>query len=270
MSLKEKKITFIGAGNMAEALVKGIVNEGLCPAWNITVTDVREAQREHFEVEYGVMSSADNAAAAKGADILVLAVKPQHFQEMLGDLKISENTLVISIAAGITTEGIKKALGARPRIVRVMPNTPALIGCGAAGFCGGAMATDEDMETAAKIFSAVGVAGRVEEDQMDAVTAVSGSGPAYVFLLIEAMEQAAAELGLEKALAHDLVLSTVEGAAELCRQSGVSAAELRERVTSKGGTTAAALDVLAKNGVRESIVEAMNAAAARADELAKA
>lgn len=267
--LNGKKLTFIGAGNMAEALVKGIVNADLCPAGDITVTDPLEERQRHFETSYGTKATADNAAAASVADVLVLAVKPQVMAEALAQVRphLRVDTLIISIAAGITCARIEGSLEEGCRVVRVMPNTPSLVGMGAAGIAPGRSATGDDLELTEMLMGAVGIVVRVDEPDLDAVTALSGSGPAYVFYLMEAMLAAAEALGQDAERAKSLVYATVEGAARLVRETGLSPDELRRRVTSKGGTTQAALEVMNDRGAGEAITAGVERAAARSREL---
>lgn len=272
MKHEAHKLVFIGAGNMAEALIKGVLHKSMARPEDLAATDVNEDRLAYIQSAYGVETFTDNALGVAKADVLFLAVKPQSFPDVLADIQKHldrDKTLLISIAAGISTACIEAALGEGTRVVRVMPNTPALVGCGAAGVCGGRWAGGEDLARAEELLGAVGVTARVEEEQMDAVTAVSGSGPAYVFYLIEAMQEAARELGLNETTARRLILTTVRGAAELCETSGEPAALLRERVTSKGGTTAAALAVMHERKVGEHLVEAMRAACRRSRELAE-
>lgn len=264
----EQKIVFIGAGNMAEALVKGLCHAGVSTQ-SIRVTDLRAERLEYFKNTYNVEGSTDNRTAAAGADTIVLAVKPQHMTGALASLRgVAPDALYVSIAAGIPTARIEKELGAAPRVVRVMPNTPALVGAGVSALCAGANATAEDLDRAERLLSAVGATVRVAESQMDAVTAVSGSGPAYVFRVMEAMEEAGVELGLSGDVARELVLRTFSGASKLALESGRAPAVLREQVTSKGGTTAAALKVLDERDLMAVFSEALAAAARRARELA--
>ncbi|MBN1270168.1 MAG: pyrroline-5-carboxylate reductase [Kiritimatiellae bacterium] len=266
------KLVFLGAGNMAEALVHGIVKGKVCLPADITVTDLRRERLEHFEKTFGVRADSDSAGAAREADLLVLAVKPQSLREVLGEIKGSldrKRTCVLSIAAGITARVIESELGEGARVVRSMPNTPALVGAGVAAICGGQWAKEEDLLAAEALLGAAGLVVRVAEKDMDAVTAVSGSGPAYVFFLIEAMLEGAKRLGLEETTARSLVLATVAGAARMCSETGEDPAVLRERVTSRGGTTAAALEVLRAKGVFEAWVEAIAAAHARSRELSQ-
>jgi pyrroline-5-carboxylate reductase len=267
--LEMQKIAFIGAGNMAEALISGIIEESIWGPRNILITDIRPERLDELEDTYGVQphTAADAIAAA---DIIVLAVKPQQLPDLLQDIASEINLqeqCILSIAAGVKTVTIEDALGEGARVVRAMPNTPALVGHGAAALCGGQWAREEDLERAEIMLKAVGMVAQVDETDMDAVTAVSGSGPAYVFYLIEAMQAAAEELGLEADKARELILATVTGAAKLCEETQLSASQLRQRVTSKGGTTAAALAVLEEKGVGEILQAAIKAARDRSIEL---
>jgi len=262
------KLTFIGAGNMAEALVAGIVGKQVSPAEDLCVTDISEERLQHLSGKYGVGTSLDNPAAVAGADVVVLSVKPQIFPavwpEIAGALK--SDALVISIMAGIPSQ---KIAGGDPiRVVRVMPNTPSLVGEGAAGIAAGEFATATDLQIAEKLMGAVGVTVIVKETEIDAVTALSGSGPAYVFYLLEGMLAAADQMGLEKGISRELALATVIGAAKLMKETGEDADVLRKKVTSKGGTTEAALNTMEERGVKDSVVAALLAAQARSRELA--
>jgi pyrroline-5-carboxylate reductase len=263
------KAVFIGAGNMAEALVKGMIASGVCEADRIFVTDVRPERLAFFEKEFQVEGSGDNSSTVKNADVVVLAVKPQMMGEVLDGFKrsLDKKSLVVSIAAGLSTTWLETRLGNGIRVVRVMPNTPALVRAGAAALCGGRWATEEDLRATETMMCAVGIAVRVQEKDMDAVTALSGSGPAYVFQLMEAMIEAARHAGLDDAVAQKLIYATVGGSAKLAEVTGVDPAELRRRVTSKGGTTAAALEVLEKKIVYRAYLEAIAAAHRRAREL---
>jgi len=268
-TLNVGKVVFLGAGNMAEALVAGLVRGGVCPAENILVTDIRPERLKYFKDEFGVSGMADNTEAVSGAGMIIFAVKPQVMGEVVDGLVgvVSKETLCMSIAAGIKTSFFEERLGEGTRVVRVMPNTPALVQAGAAALAPGKWAMEADMDAAETVMKSVGCAVRVEEKDIDAVTALSGSGPAYVFYLMEAMLKAAAELGLDDAVARELTYATVAGAAKLISETGVEAGELRARVTSKGGTTAAAIEVLNSKGVSDAIVEALRAAHRRSLEL---
>ena len=272
MNLQNKTIAFIGAGNMGEALIRGLLSTKTVKPSQIIATDVRAERREFFARTFGVRAVADNADAAKSADIIVVAVKPQQMNEALASVKsvAVKSKLFISIAAGVTTARIERELGGQPHVVRVMPNTPALVGAGAAALAKGAHATDEDLTTAEAILGAVGITVRVEENLLDAVTALSGSGPAYVFHVAEAMTRGGVAAGLDEALARRLAIQTVYGAAKLMAESGEAPAELRRKVTSPGGTTEAALKVMSERKLEEIFVEAIRAAEKRSRELSGA
>ncbi|QBG48697.1 pyrroline-5-carboxylate reductase [Verrucomicrobia bacterium S94] len=261
-------IVFIGAGNMAEAIVAGIIRQNVVEPSDVCVTDISEERLDHFSQQYGVGRSTDNAAAVAQADVVVLSVKPQIFPDVWPGIEgaLKSDALVVSIMAGIPSAKIAKD---KPiRVVRVMPNTPALIGEGAAGIAAGEYATEADVKIAEKLLGAVGVAVVVKEEEIDAVTALSGSGPAYVFYLLESMLEAAEQMGLEKGVSRDLALATVIGAAKLMKESGEDAADLRAKVTSKGGTTHAAISTMEEHGVKDSVVAALKAAQTRSVELA--
>ena len=265
------KLVFLGAGNMAEALVSGLMACHRWPSDHVVVTDIAPERCARFVEKFKVQATSDNAAAVVGAAVIVLAVKPQMLADVLTGIRaaLPAEALVLSIAAGITTAKIENLLGGRARVVRAMPNTPALVGCGVAAICGGCHARPADLDMAENLLSAAGEVVRVDETAMDAVTAVSGSGPAYVFYLMEAMLEAARQMGLPGDVARKLVYTTVKGSAELIMQHGVSPEELRARVTSKGGTTAAAIEVKDRREVKGAIIEAMLAAHRRAGELAR-
>ena len=253
---------------MAEAIVAGIVGNGAVNAGDVCVTDISEERLELFESGYGARISSDNAAAVADADVVVLSVKPQVFPSVWLEINgvLKPDALVVSIMAGIPS---KKIAGGKPvRVVRVMPNTPALVGEGAAGIAAGEFATEADLIVAEKLLGAVGTAVIVKEEDIDAVTALSGSGPAYVFYLLESMLEAAGQMGLEKGVARELALATVSGAAKLMQATGEDADVLRKKVTSKGGTTAAAINTMEERGVKEAIIAALLAAQARSGELA--
>jgi pyrroline-5-carboxylate reductase len=270
MSGSGRKIVFIGAGQMAEALVRGLLAAGLARPEDLLVTDVSPDRLAHFRARYGIDGGNDNAAAARLADALVLAVKPQVLPEVCRGLvgALTHDPLTISIAAGVPAARIEDWLGGSARVVRAMPNMPALIGAGMTAIAPGRRATAKDLERAEQLLGAAGAVVRVREEELDAVTAVSGSGPAYVFYLAEAMRAAAEGLGLGPSLADTLVRRTILGAGRLLEaEREANPEELRRRVTSKGGTTEAAVGVLETRGVRAAIVEAVRAAAARAREL---
>lgn len=266
-------IGFVGSGNMAEALIKGIIAAELYAPENVFISDIRVERLELLKDRYGVTAVENNAELAGKVKTLVLSIKPQNMADALEGIKdaIGGETLVISIAAGIKVAQIAAALGDMA-IVRVMPNTPALISEGASALFANEKAKPL-LDTAKAMFSAVGKAVIVEdEDLIDAVTAVSGSGPAYYFMLMEEMIKAGAELGLPEDVAKDLVLQTAKGAGLLATEAdknGESPAELRRKVTSPGGTTEAALKVFADGRISELISAAITRARDRGRELSK-
>lgn len=264
------KITFLGGGNMASALIGGLVDKGFTAA-DIQVIERLPEQRAKLAEKFGVAVLAEVDESALTASILVLAVKPQQMQEALAPFvgKLTHQ-IVLSIAAGLTLEMLSGWLAGYRRIVRAMPNTPALIGAGMAGLCALPDVAPNERMLAERILQAAGEMLWVEdESQMDAVTAISGSGPAYLFLFIEALQQAALDLGFTPEAARQLAIGTTLGSAQLAAASDESPAALRERVTSKGGTTAAALQVMAEKEVVAGIVAGAKAAKARSEEMAR-
>jgi len=261
-------ITFIGGGNMATALIGGLVAKGFAPG-SIKVVEVAAQARARLAQSFGVTCFERPAAAAPFGDVVVLAVKPQQMREVARELAPSlQGELVLSIAAGIRLADLARWLGGHARLARCMPNTPALIGAGVTGLYARAEAGPEGRQHAQAVLEAVGAVIWVgEEALLDPVTAVSASGPAYVFYFIEALERAARELGLDAAGARQLAIGTFRGAAELAARSSDSPATLRERVTSKGGTTERALATLQADRVADAIVRAVRAASERAREL---
>ena len=259
-----KTIGFIGGGNMAQALLTGILKAGMYHANHIWVSDVRLEQLDVLKDIYGIHTTADNKELTAQADVIVLSVKPQVMGDVLAGIAgtLKEGTLVISIAAGITTNSIREKLG-DVQVVRVMPNTPALVGAGASGLYN-LSASEENLNTALDIFASVGRAVVVDDEKLiDAVTAVSGSGPAYFFLLMEEMIKAGVELGLTAETAKTLVLQTAKGAAllaESAQEQGEDPAVLRQKVTSPGGTTEAALKTFSKEGFEAIVTKALRAA----------
>jgi pyrroline-5-carboxylate reductase len=263
------KVTLIGGGNMADALIGGLLRKGFAST-DVRVVEIAAEARRRIEDKYGVACFQEARGAIRGGDVIVLAVKPQQLREAVKALGIAANAhLVISIAAGVRLTSIARWFGRYTRLVRAMPNTPALIGEGVTGLH--PMSDDVtpgDRRDAETVLGAVGSTVWIEqESQMDAVTAVSGSGPAYVFYFIEALEEAARELGLPVAVAHRLALDTFTGAARLAAGSSDPVPVLREKVTSKGGTTERALASMAKDRVKDAIVRAIRAASDRGREL---
>ena len=262
------KLTFVGGGNMAAALIGGLLKRDW-PVSAMQVVEIAEEARRALEQRYGVDACGQLPAALADEDVVLLAVKPQQLRSVALQLRdVLRGQLVITIAAGIRTRDLSRWLGGHARIIRAMPNTPALVGAGITALFAPPAVSGEDRRQADAILSAVGSALWVErEDLMDAVTAVSGSGPAYVFYFMEALMLAAAELGLDPAQARALTLETFYGAAALARQSEETPATLRERVTSKRGTTERALEHMQRDQIRARVSEAVKQAAQRSREL---
>jgi len=256
----------IGGGNMGQAIVRGAIGAGVIKPARILVAEIDATRRE--QVGRLGCATSDDPAAAIGAEVILLAVKPQSFPEVAGAIApLSRPTVVISIMAGIGSGSIRGALGEAARVVRVMPNLPCQIGAGMTAIALGAGAEPGDERLTRSIFGAVGETTMVDESQMYAVTAVSGSGPAYVFLLAEAMQEAAVALGIEPATARLLVVQTIIGAGRLLGEADEDAAALRRAVTSPGGTTEAALKVMFERGLPQHIADAVTAARDRGVEL---
>ncbi len=262
------KIGFIGGGNMAEAFIKGLMSGGY-PAKNISFSEPNEQRRELVEERYGVASAKNNQELVKSCNIVVLAIKPQILDKVLDDILavFDDKTLLISILAGVTTSTLEHGLGGSPRVIRSMPNTPALAGQGAAALCPGAHVDKNDRLMAQHLFETVGIALWVEEGQMDAVTGLSGSGPAFVYTFIEALTAGGVQEGLRLDIAQALAVQTVVGAAHLVKETGEHPALLREKVCSPAGTTISAIRVLEERGLRAMMMEAVAVATKRSHEL---
>ena len=262
------KIGFIGGGNMAVALISGLLQAGIS-AKHIHVVDVNQATLTRMETEFGVATSLNIDQHLQQMNVIIFAVKPQQLRDVIGELAAYVNDqLLISIAAGIRATDISRWLNGYQKIVRVMPNTPALIGKGITGLFALSGVGEAEKQCADEILRAVGSTSWVQEEKLiDVVTAISGSGPAYVFYFIEAMQQAAQELGLTHEQGTQFAIATFEGAAQLAMHSDDDVATLRERVTSKGGTTYAALRSMESDDVKTHIIAAIKAAATRATEL---
>ena len=267
----KKRIAFVGGGNMATCLIGGLIARGTL-ATTIVVAEPLAEQRTRLERRFGVQTRAAGAEALDEADVVVLAVKPQQMATVARSISRAvavRRPLVVSIAAGIRLDDLARWLGPGIPLVRTMPNLPALIDAGVSALYAGDDVGAEARNDAESILSACGRTVWVPtEEQMDVVTAVSGSGPAYFFLLIEALQAAAVELGLDPAIARTLCIETAQGAGRMAAASDVAPAQLREQVTSKGGTTAAAMDVLEAAGLRAILARAVAAAARRSGELA--
>lgn len=268
---KPQRIGFIGAGNMATAMIKGLTESGIYPPDQLQASDTDKGVLEKISDQFGLVCHSSNGALVRESSTIVLCVKPQVVRGVLEEVKgeIREDHLIISIAAGIPLQMIHTILGRDIPLVRVMPNTPALIQRGISALAGGEQATRDHMAIARSIFEAVGETVEVEESVMDAVTALSGSGPGYVFRMMECMVEAGVGVGLKREISLQLVTQTFLGAAHLARESEVALSRLREMVTSPGGTTAAALASFDKMGLEETIKKGVEAAHRRSLELGK-
>lgn len=268
--LRGKRLAVIGSGNMAEALVRGILRAGLFLPDAITASDVLEDRLRLFREQFGIATGTDNAAIVAKADLVLLAVKPQVMGQVLQDLaQAVDRHLVISIAAGIPTYSIEARFPRPVRVVRVMPNTPALVLEGASALCAGAHATAGDLAMARAIFEAVGRAVVLDETALDAVTGLSGSGPAYIFVVIEALADAGVRVGLSREVAQLLAAQTVLGSARMVLETGKHPAALKDMVASPGGTTIAGLHALEAGALRAALLDAVQAATERSRELGR-
>jgi pyrroline-5-carboxylate reductase len=268
-ALQDKRIAFIGAGNMGEALIKGLLQAGQVRPEQVIATDIRTDRLDVIHKMYRIETLTNNEEAATKAQILLLAVKPQVMDEVLTGLRgaVTEDHLLLSVAAGIRTAFIEARFSHPTRVVRIMPNTPALILAGASAITPGRHATEEDLKTTREVFEAVGRVVQVEEKLMDAVTGLSGSGPAYIFVLIEALADAGVQMGLTREVATLLAAQTAFGAARMVLESGEHPAKLKDMVTSPAGTTVAGLHILEQAGFRGLLMEAVEAATRRSMEL---
>jgi pyrroline-5-carboxylate reductase len=262
-------IGFLGAGKMATALAKGFIAAGLTTAKQIIASDPVDGARKHFADETGAKVTKSNAEVVQFANVLVLAVKPGNVNELLQEIRgnFSEKHLLISIAAGVPIGKLESGLGNSARVIRVMPNTPALVGSSATAFALGKSATVEDGNLAEKLFSAVGIAFQLKESLLDAVTGLSGSGPAYVYLMIEALSDGGVATGLPRDVATKLAAQTVLGSAQMVLQTGQHPGVLKDMVTSPGGTTIEGLHELEKGKVRGAFINAVRAATEKSKKL---
>ncbi len=261
-------VSFVGGGKMAEALASGITAKGLVAADSITICEPLAERRDLLAQKLGVRTSQDNADAAH-ADVIVIAVKPDVAPAALASIhsKVTEANLVVSIAAGVKIAAIEAGLPQGTRVVRVMPNTPCLVGEGAAGFACGTTATDADADTVERMLSAVGKAFRLQEKHLDAVTGLSGSGPAYVYLMIEALADGGVRMGLPRDAAQALAAQTLLGAAKMVLESGMHPGALKDAVMSPGGTTAEGIAALEQGGLRAALIQAVQVAAEKSRKL---
>lgn len=267
--MNKPALAFIGGGNMATSLVGGLLEQGY-PSSSITVSDPMADNRDRLQ-QFGINTTSDNLATATNADVVVLAVKPQVMKRVAQELApvLAHHPMIISIAAGIPLAALQQWLGQDIPIVRCMPNTPALVQTGAAGLFANDHVSNVQKASATEILGAVGISCWLDkESDIDAVTAVSGSGPAYYFLIMEAMEKVGMELGLSQTVSRQLTLQTALGAAKMAIESDVEPAELRKRVTSPGGTTQRAIETFIDGDITELFRKAMTGAVDRAEEMA--
>lgn len=264
------RIGFIGCGQMAQALANGFLQAGQVTAENLSGSDVVDVMRQQFAERTGGFTTSSNAEVAQRAEILFLSVKPQVMPTILAELQpsLTAEHLVVSIAAGVTLQRILDALGNR-RVVRVMPNTPCLVGAAACGFATGGAATAQDARLVQSLLESVGVAFQLDEYLLDAVTGLSGSGPAYVYQFIEALSDGGVKSGLPRSVATALAAQTVLGAAKMVLETGKHPGELKDMVTSPAGTTIAGLAELETRGLRGAVIAAVDAATHRSKELGK-
>jgi len=266
-----KKLGFIGGGNMGEALVRGVLNAGIIDSARIIVSDISEERRKYLADEYAIALSTSNKDITTQADVIILAVKPQNMAEVLEDIRgnVKDDHLLISIMAGVKLASISAKLKKEVSLIRVMPNTPALILQGASAIALGPGATELHRNLAYSIFSAVGIVVEVEEKLLDAVTGLSGSGPAYIFLVIEALTDGGVLAGLPRPIAQKLAVQTTIGAAKLISETGRHPANLKDQITSPAGTTIHGLNVLESGGMRGLLMQALQKATLRSLELGR-
>lgn len=271
--LTQKTIGFIGGGNMAEAIIKGLVSAWTLDSKNIMVSDVDAARLDKLEKDYKIEVTQDNREVVQKSDIVILAIKPQVMQEVLNDIHdaVNDDTLVISVMAGTTISAIEHLLNPngdkKIGVVRTMPNTPALVLEGVTALAASDHASKNDMLMANAIFEAIGKTVDVQESDMDAVTGLSGSGPAYIFMIIEALSDAGVKMGLSRDVSNVLTIQTVLGAAKLAMESGLHPGELKEMVCSPGGTTIAGIHSLEEGGLPTVLMKAVEAATQRSKTL---
>ncbi len=263
------KIGFIGLGNMAKAMISGMLAKGIAKPEEIIGSARTDKTREDVREKYGIQIVKDNAEAAALADVVILAVKPQMFGEVIPQIKdsVKENALVISIAAGRTIAQIEEAFGKTLKVVRCMPNTPAMVGEGCSGVCRNENVSDEEMEKCMELMRSFGIAEEVPERLMDAVVGVSGSSPAFVFLFLEALADGAVKAGMPRAQAYRFAAQTVLGSAKLMLETGKHPGELKDMVCSPAGTTIEGVETLEKKGLRSAVMEAVDACVKKSESM---
>ena len=268
--LKEK-IGVVGAGKIGAAIARGVIRAGLVTKESVMASDVSDVLRQAIAQELGVKATANNGELCDFADIVILAVKPQIVDPVAKEIagKLGKTKLLVSVAAGVPLSRIEVSLSQGARVVRVMPNIPCVVGAGAAGFAGGSHATPADLEKVGAILNSFGIGLPVEEKYLDAVTGLSGSGPAYVFLFMEALADGGVQVGLARDVALKLAMQTVYGAARMALEAGKHLGELKDEVTSPGGTTIAGLYAMEQKGFRGTVIDAVVSATKRSQELGK-
>jgi pyrroline-5-carboxylate reductase len=269
MTIKGLTVGFIGGGNMGEALIKGLLGASLVPSASIRATDVRLERLKELDRLYGIQVSSDNADVVRHSDIVILAVKPQIMDMVLKEIApaVTRRKLLISVAAGVSTAKIRAVLHKDARLIRVMPNTPALVLEGVTAIAKAEGLEPDDLDTAGEIFSAVGRVVVLDEALMDAVTGLSGSGPAYVAVVIESLADGGVRMGLDRITAMTLATQTVLGAAKLLLETGMHPGALKDMVSSPGGTSIAGVAALEEGGIRTTFIKAVERATVRSREL---
>jgi pyrroline-5-carboxylate reductase len=271
VSIRGKAVGFLGAGNMGEAMIKGLLQTGLVPATSIAATDVRADRLEQMARQYGIRSAAGNRALVSESDVVILAVKPQIIGPVCKEIApaVDARKLLISIAAGVGTRALRLHLGRPARLIRVMPNTPALVLEGVTAIARGEGLDAGDLEAAQELFGAVGRVVVLDEDALDAVTGLSGSGPAYVAIVVESLADGGVKMGLDRATAMTLAAQTVFGSAKLILQTGAHPGQVKDMVASPGGTTIAGIAALEDGAIRRAFINAVERATLRSRELGK-
>jgi pyrroline-5-carboxylate reductase len=269
--LASRSIGVIGAGNMAEALIRGLVRGNHVPATQILASGPRRERLDKLAEQFGIGVTTDNREVARASNLVVLAIKPQILERVVREIgdDLSPDALIVSIAAGIDTATIEETIAPGARVVRAMPNTPALVGAGATALAAGKLASEADVATARALFDAVGITVVLDESHLDAVTGLSGSGPAYIFLILEALADAGVKVGLSRRDAQRLAAQTVMGSAKLLLDTDEHPGKLKDMVTSPGGTAIAGLHTLEEGGLRTTLINAVETATRRSRELGR-
>lgn len=271
MSIKGKRVGFLGSGNMGEAMIRGLVQAGVVPADSILASDSQRERLKHITTQYGIRGVAGNVELVRESGVVVLAVKPQIMASVLGEIAsaVDEKKLLVSVAAGVATTTIRSQLGRSVRLIRVMPNTPALVLEGVTAIARAEGLAPGDLEAAQELFGAVGKTVLLDEDALDAVTGLSGSGPAYIAIVIESLADGGVKMGLDRATAMTLAAQTVLGSAKLILETGAHPGQLKDMVSSPGGTTIAGIAALEEGGVRRTFISAVERATLRSRELGR-